>query len=363
MPAFVKFSRGLISTYNRLTKKDPDTLYLVYETKEAINGLLYLGDKLIGSVGGSTVLSLSQLSDVNLTDQIEDGMVLQYNGSTGGGQWQAARISGSNISIENTLSDITNPKEKDIAIIGSNVYIYHNNTWVPLSDSSLLNRVNLLETKVGEKSNGDSPSTGLYKEIEDFKKEVYTKQEIDNLQHLKYQIVESIDDIDLNNSPVSIIYLVPKDNEEGYIEYSVINGKLEPIGESDIDLSNYVTINDPRLLTEIQQKKVDSLGFDQQQQKATINAAQVVDLNTVIQNNQFIKSVSQNAFQVTPEGELQLIATPGVDLSDYVKVEIFNSTIGDLKSILNRQSDNSTLVEEINSIKQSLIWQEINNNY
>lgn len=362
MPAFVKFSRGLISTYNRLTNKDPDTLYLVYETKDATSGFLYLGDKLIGSVGGdSTILSLSQLSDVNLNNQIEDGMVLQYNGSTGGGQWQAARISGNNISISDSLNNITNPSEKSLAIIGTDVYVYHNNSWMQLSNSSLLNRIISLETKVGEKGDDNSSSTGLYKEIEDFKKDVYTKQEIDNLQHLKYQIVESVDDIDLNDSPANIIYLVPKSLEDGYIEYSVINGKLEPIGESNIDLSNYVTTDDTRLLTEIQQKKVDSLGFNQQSQVATINAAQVVDLNTVIQNNQFIKSVSQNAFQVTPEGELQLIATPGVDLSDYVKVEIFNSTIGDLDSIINRQ-DNSTLVQEINSIKQSLIWQEINNN-
>jgi len=47
MSAFVKFSRGLISTYNNLISKDPNTLYLVYETKESKNGSLYLGDKLI----------------------------------------------------------------------------------------------------------------------------------------------------------------------------------------------------------------------------------------------------------------------------------------------------------------------------
>ncbi len=70
--SFVKFSRGLISVYNNLTKKDPNTLYLVYEDKDSLTGYLYLGDKLISGVDNSSNISLN-----NLIDGIpEDGMIL-----------------------------------------------------------------------------------------------------------------------------------------------------------------------------------------------------------------------------------------------------------------------------------------------
>ena len=36
--AFVKFSRGLLSSYNNLSHKDPDTLYLVYESNNSETG-------------------------------------------------------------------------------------------------------------------------------------------------------------------------------------------------------------------------------------------------------------------------------------------------------------------------------------
>jgi hypothetical protein len=85
--AFVKFSRGLVSSYNALSRKDPDTLYLVYESNESVSGSLYLGTKLISSVSGAGPMSLDDLTDVSASGELEDGMLLQYNSSTGGGQW------------------------------------------------------------------------------------------------------------------------------------------------------------------------------------------------------------------------------------------------------------------------------------
>ena len=131
--AFVKFSRGLLSAYNNLSRKDPDTLYLVYESNESTSGSLYLGSKLISSVGSTTPTSLNDLSDVSISGSLEDGMLLQYNSSTGEGQWQAVSLSevvgslplnNNQISIAESLSNIENPNEKDIAVIGNDVYIY-----------------------------------------------------------------------------------------------------------------------------------------------------------------------------------------------------------------------------------------------
>ena len=74
--AFVKFSRGLLSAYNNLSRKDPDTLYLVYESNESTSGSLYLGSKLISSVGSVIPTSLNDLSDVSISGSLEDGMLL-----------------------------------------------------------------------------------------------------------------------------------------------------------------------------------------------------------------------------------------------------------------------------------------------
>jgi len=74
--AFVKFSRGLLSTYKSLSRKDPDTLYLVYESNESTSGSLYLGTKLISSVTNPSSMSLNNLTDVVISGELEDGMLL-----------------------------------------------------------------------------------------------------------------------------------------------------------------------------------------------------------------------------------------------------------------------------------------------
>ena len=367
--AFVKFSRGLISSYNNLSRKDPDTLYLVYENLNADNGLLYLGDKLISTVGNNTSLSLGQLADVAINGTLEDGMLLQYNAHTAGqvgeeGKWEAVNLSSvipeiinnSNISFAEALSNIENPKNKDIAIIGEDAYIY-NNEWVHLTDSSIINRITNLENQVGHAANisENIPATGLYKDIEDLKSNVYTKEEIisqiANLDHLHYEIVSDISDIDLSNeNRDNNIYLVPKIEAEndGYDEYFVINGYLEKIGSWDVN----------NFLSEDDRKKLDSLTLDEND-NVIIQATQVGGLQQAIQDNQLIKSVQVGTFEVTPQGELQLSSVPSIDLSGYVKKEVFNATVGDLENLTNRVSSNSSIVDEINHIKESIIWQEI----
>jgi hypothetical protein len=138
--AFVKFSRGLISDYNKLSRIDPDTLYLVYESTNAETGFLYLGTKLISSVGVSSV-SLSDLTDISMPAELEDGMLLQYNQSTvpgESGRWEARPIAdvlsnyegsdgSSSIPVVDNLNNIENPSENDIAIQGTELFIYDGN--------------------------------------------------------------------------------------------------------------------------------------------------------------------------------------------------------------------------------------------
>ena len=375
MAAFVKFSRGLKTIYENLKYKDPNTLYLVYDNNESETGSLYLGSKLISSVGNYNNIKFTDLIDISFPDtKLDDGSILYYNSSTGQGQWTVGPLSEiipnssqkSNISIVQKLNDIKNANEKDIAVIGSDVYIYHNTKWQQLSDSRLISKVQQLDEKIGEKGdiNNNIPPTGLYKEIADLYKNVITRAEFEeqiiNLSQLEYKIIENINQISTDNNKNNIIYLVPNADEKDnnfYEEYIVINEKIERIGSFNADLSNYVQNNDDRLLKDSDKEKLDSIGLDENHQ-AIIQVTQVANLNDVINQAQLIKSVSPGTFKVTDKGELQLKDVPSIDLTDYVKQDIFQRKVGSLEQRLDQIDNNNTsLADEINVIKTSVIWQ------
>ena len=377
--AFVKFSRGLTSQYNNLAKKDQNTLYLVYESASSDTGSLYLGNKLISTANISS-LHFSDLADISLPEELEDGMLLQYNASTAPGEtgrWEAVPLSevigesssGNGINVVDDLASIENPQENDVAIQGTELFIYDGSEWKPLTVSDLEDKVSNLEDKVGQEANAENGqvATGLYKKLEDLRSDLQAEliSQIADAQHLRYQVVENIEAIDLTDEEATsnTVFLVPKASDDerqndGYDEYLVINGALEKVGSWDADLTGYVTDDDNRLLSTDDKKKLESIGLNENDQ-AIIQATQVGGLTEAIERTQKIKSVDAGTFNVTDEGELQLISVPSIDLSGYVQTSLYQAEIGNLADLDNRVSEDSTLVEEINAIKNTLIWQEL----
>lgn len=380
--AFVKFSRGLISQYDSLSQKDKDTLYLVYDSTSSTKGKLYLGDKLISSADISSI-KLSDISDISMPESLTDGMLLQYNQSTvpgESGRWEARPIAdvlsdyegsggSSNIPVVDNLNSIENPSKNDIAIQGTELFIYDGNQWQPLTVSDLQNRVADLETKVGVEANTESGqvATGLYKKLEDLHSDLQTEimNSIANAQHLRYQIVNEINEIDLSDedATANVVFLVPKSSEDthsddGYDEYFVTNGALEKIGSWDADLTGYVQDDDNRLLTNQQKQKLDSIGYDSENNQAIISTSQVTNLDQFIQDNSYIRDVEAGVFSVDENGKLELVSVPSDALTNYVSTPVFNSTVGDITQITGYETGH-TLVDEINVIKASVIWQEL----
>lgn len=380
--AFVKFSRGLISQYDSLSQKDKDTLYLVYDSTSSTKGKLYLGDKLISSADISSI-KLSDISDISMPESLTDGMLLQYNQSTvpgESGRWEARPIAdvlsdyegsggSSNIPVVDNLNSIENPSKNDIAIQGTELFIYDGNQWQPLTVSDLQNRVADLETKVGVEANTESGqvATGLYKKLEDLHSDLQTEimNSIANAQHLRYQIVNEISEIDLSDedATANVVFLVPKSSEDthsddGYDEYFVTNGALEKIGSWDADLTGYVQDDDNRLLTNQQKQKLDSIGYDSENNQAIISTSQVTNLDQFIQDNSYIRDVEAGVFSVDENGKLELVSVPSDALTNYVSTPVFNSTVGDITQITGYETGH-TLVDEINVIKASVIWQEL----
>ena len=82
---YVKFMRGTQTLYNSLVTKDADTLYFVYETAQSETGKLYLGNKLISgsSENPSGNISIDQIQDIVLDENLSDGQILVYDEAEG----------------------------------------------------------------------------------------------------------------------------------------------------------------------------------------------------------------------------------------------------------------------------------------
>lgn len=400
--AFVKFQRGTTTAYNNLTKKDPDSLYFIYDDNNSEEGLLYLGARLIGGTSETLIKKrLSQLEDVDIgNSSLEEGMILQYNNTTNPGYWEPISLEdafakadfqfGTSVSIaeknENeSINEALNrveptPQAGDIILLDNEPYIFNGTDWVSLNDSlesrvdSLESDITDLQTKVGESTDvaGGVTASGLYADIERINtnlENIYTKNETDirinnaisAAGHLKYETANSVAEID--TSKTNTIFLIPMENsinDNQYDEYLVTaTGAIEKVGSKDIDLSNYVQNDDNRLLTDDQKTKLDNLVIDEDGQIAVsgiINAANVQGLEDAIRETQLIKSVEVGTFNVTNQGQLQLISVPNSVLNFNPDDFILKSAVGNLSDLPN--NGNSSIVEEINLLNERLTWVE-----
>ena len=93
--------------------------------------------------------------------------------------------------------------------------------------------------ELGKKANTEDVYT---KEEADAATETIVKEYVAGLDHLERKIVVAYEQIDpAEENADRYIYMVPNDRN-GYDEYMVINGSVEKVGDWDIDLSDYATI-------------------------------------------------------------------------------------------------------------------------
>lgn len=379
---FVKFLRGTETAYQNLLeaqRTDENTLYFIYDknsTEDNPKGKLYLDKFLIGGNTESNNLSLSDLIDTDIgTLRGEEILIFDNSSQT----WKPVLLSDvidtagvTNINIESGI--VKQPEEDEIDAIKRTF----NQTSKPgdigiLSDGTVYlseSNNNWLKLIDGTVRDADIPRiTSDISSLQSSLDNVYTKNETESKineliagkNHLSYEIKPNKEAIELtdpdNQNKVFLISRATADGEDNnYDEFMIINGSLEKIGDWKADLTNYIQAGDSRLLTDEQKTKLEKLVIDEDGQIAvsgTINANNVQGLQDFIDQHQFIKSVDTDVFNVTSAGKLEL-------KNDYVTTAIFNSTVGNLADLgANRVSENSSLVEEINKIKESIIWEEM----
>ena len=129
-------------------------------------------------------------------------------------------------------SSALDPYAKIVDVVSKTTYASDKQT----IDSS----IEALETKVGNKAEGDTQASGLYKLISDT--ETALRSEITAIPKFAIEVVESLP---VDNISGTTVYLV-KDKESAgdlYTEYIYVNGTTwEKLGKQTVDLSGYATI-------------------------------------------------------------------------------------------------------------------------
>lgn len=371
---FVKFLRGTQEQYDNLVNKDKNTLYFIYDqnsSAEQPTGKLYL-DKFLISGATTASFALRDLTDTAITN-LTGGEVLQFDN----GKWKPVLVSslldGQQLNTVVHTNIIKQPNESDIEAIqrvfnntsasgdigilsDGTVYLSDgNNSWLELIDGNVRNAdISGMTTNI---SNLQSAVNNVYTKAQTDTK---IAEQIAAQNHLSYDKVNAIEDIQIHPDNFNKVFLVPKangteDTNNNYDEYMIINGALEHVGDWKADLSNYVQSGDIRLLTDEQRNKLDNLVIDEHGQtviSGTVNANNVEGLDDYIAQHQYIKSVDTTIFNVTNAGKLEF-------LPNYVTTTTFDNVVGNLANLVNPVTENTTIVTELNQIKESLIWQSI----
>lgn len=178
--SYVKFLRGTESAFNKLTIKDNDTLYFIYNSEDASKGSLWLGNKQIitGTSGGGTTteLDLGDLKNV-LISEIKDKDILSYDATSG--KWinrsvdeiVAEVMSGATAEAAGKAGLVPAPQAGD-----QNKFLRGDGVWAEVPVVNLtedqINAIPGLITTVG-KIDGDENTEGSFRQV--------IKQEVTNL--------------------------------------------------------------------------------------------------------------------------------------------------------------------------------------
>ena len=329
LPNYVKFQRGTLVAYNRLSQKDENTLYFIYDAEDETKGTLYLGSRLIGSVGGSEgVNNLSELSDV-LVSEARTGDFLVLNSE---GKWTSTSATGvaqAILSAGGQFIEIDTNEFTFNAVNGNQLELkgYSNaaNGLVPTKGDTGIEWVSLppdLSSRVGNLEAGLNASTTAISHIQTELAAVDGKinSAIASANHLSYQVINNLSAATAEN----VVYLFDNGSTEvnnHYEEYLITNGNLERIGSTAIDLTQY----------------------------ATVTAVSVLDTRI-------------GTLETTVGSLTTAVSTLQANMDNFVLTTTFNAVIGNLSSVngtLNNLDADDSITDTLIDIYERLTWQEM----
>lgn len=245
--------QSLLATPERISD---DTLYFIYESANDTEGSLYLGQKLISSTNtGSSVININDIGDIVIgTEPLADQQILVYNQTTQ--QWEntsLATIINTAVGEFQGATDLTNGIAGLVPrpLIGDeNKFLKGNGTWatidIPQFDDHTFETLSIDNSPVisllgyDSAKNGSIPiKTAAGIQWSSITPGQLTRQ-ITTLEKLQNQL----DGLDDDPIDTNAIYMVISDNPtstDRYSEYMIINNKIELLGTiGSVDLSDYV---------------------------------------------------------------------------------------------------------------------------
>lgn len=314
--SYVKFVRGTYSAWESLKTQNQvadDTLYFIYENKDAEKGVLFLGHKQIGGEENLT-LSLDQLTNVEISDELAKKDILVFDGE----DW-----------VNSTLEEILSFDNKVLELDELGALTLAGFKDAQVGQIPQVTSAGLSWTSVNDLSEIQSIRSSIIELEENKLSEVEVKELIADANHLQYTIVENLESIDPEQieNPNSYIYLVPTGDTTGinlYDEYMFINDKLEQVGNWDIDLSNYVTES---------------------------------ELNTTL-TRYITSSIFETEIGALEDQISDLEAVDTEIKEDITDILTFVGQVGNLDDLITYE-ENYTLVNQVNELSERLTWQEI----
>lgn len=147
---------------------------------------------------------------------------------------------------------------------------YANRAWIETQFQNFATRIGLLfakktdvPSKVSDLTNDSGFVTSAVDNLVNYykKSDTYTKTEIASLiANVSTMSFEVVDALPAENISTNTIYLVPIENAlsgNAYTEYVYISGQWEVIGQTDVNLSGYVTTDQLNTALEDYLEKTD----------------------------------------------------------------------------------------------------------
>ncbi len=101
--------------------------------------------------------------------------------------------------------------------------------------SGLRTDVDALKSAVGSEASGEIAATGLFKDIEDLRKDITA------IPKFKIEVVETLPVDNISGTTVYLVKEKPDSTGDLYTEYIYVNGAWENLGKQTVDLSSYST--------------------------------------------------------------------------------------------------------------------------
>lgn len=350
MANYVKFTRGTLEAYQKLSQKQGDTLYFVWD--EEGNTSLYLGEKLVSSGGDTTIdlenFSIDSLKDVMISQSLTDKSLLVYqvNGDKEG-QWIDVSFNDKQLRFVGATSDLSGQggfvPAPEAGL--TNYYLRSDGTWAPVLDEETQQKIDSIEAISSLANSNKNSILELQTEIDaivnttiDEKIDVKVAAAVASLLTLKkLDTYQELEDFIQNNSTTANKYLYMIPNGNIYDEYVYINGQIEKVGDTSVSLEGYATedwVNNA-IKNLVSQEELSAT-------ETRLNGRIQSLESSRDENNETFEQINSNIN--TLNGQIQsLIATDGT-LNE--KIQSLFTADGDIDSRL-------TAVEE------SLAWEEL----